>query len=396
MSHITVRRAFKEALESLPSQYLYLGKRDALLLAKEGEVIYPIALLPKKGGIIIKVQRGGHFLDQVSLANVLLSTAENLKGKVLQSTVPARIHPKPTPLQYVTPRVWLEKGKVYGLLGEIGPLLVEVGFGNGEFLEGLINPDRRVVGIEISNWSIRKALGRLRGRDSYIILKAPGAWALRWLFPKGSIDTLYILFPFPWPKKPARRMVQAPFLDVVSRVLNEGGKIVLATDHLEYARDIGSLFMGSPIFQGIHPPMELNTKYLRKWTSQGLKIYKMAYRKAGNGSICEKEDETETLLCYPLEVSIPDPQALWQGFSSWGFPLPQGGYFKVESCLYCPVRKTLLFTTVLQDPDLCLHHTFLFWEKGVMDILSTWGEVITHPLAQAMEKLAYRIRKGFE
>lgn len=382
MSHIMVRKAFKEVLGSLPPESLYLSKREALFLAEKGGLVYPVAIIPKEEGTMMKVQRGGHFLDQVPLATVLLS----ITGRF---TVPPKLYSKPVPLQYVTPRVWLEKGGIQGLLGELGPLLVEVGFGNGEFLEGLIGPDRRVVGIEISNWSIRKALKRLRGRDSCIILKAPGAWALQWLFPEGSIDTLYMLFPFPWPKKPARRMIQAPLLDIVSQVVAEGGKIVLATDHGEYAWEMESLFQGSPLFQEISPPAELNTKYLRKWASQGLKIYKMAYRKVG--SVYREEDET--LLCYPLEVSLSNSQALWQGFSSWGFPLPQGGYFKVEDCLYCPSRKALLFLTVLQDPDLCLHHTFFLWEKGVMDILPTWGEVVTPPLAWSIKRVASWIKR---
>ena len=358
-------------------------------MAEKGGLVYPVAIIPKEGGTMMKVQRGGHFLDQVPLATVLLSIAGRFEGEVLQSTVPARLHSKPIPPQYVTPRVWLEKGGIQGLLGEFGPLLVEVGFGNGEFLEGLISPERRVVGIELSNWSIRKALKRLGGRDSCVILKAPGAWALQWLFPEGSINTLYMLFPFPWPKKPARRMIQAPLLDIVSQVLAEGGEIVLATDHAEYAREMESLFQESPLFQEIPPPVELNTKYLRKWASQGLKIYKMAYRKVGS----VYREKGETLLCYSLEVPLSHPQALWKGFSPWGFPLPQGGYFKVEDCLYCPSRKALLFLTVLQDPDLCLHHPFLLWEKGVMDILPTWGEVVTPPLAWSIKRVASWIKR---
>jgi len=379
-----VRKSFKEVLRSLPPEGLYLGRRNALFLAEKGGLIYPVAIIPKGEGTILKVQRGGHFLDQASLAGLLLSIAGRLEGEVIQSTIPARLHSKPIPPQYVTPRVWLEKGGIRGLLGEAGPLLVEIGFGNGEFLERLVGPGRRVVGIELSNWSIRRTLNRLRGKDSYVILKAPGAWALQWLFPEESVNSLFILFPYPWPKKPARRMIQAPFLDTVAQVLVEGGEIVLATDHAEYAGEIESLFRQSPLFQKSSPPAELNTKYLRKWTSQGLRIYKMAYRKVGR--VCREKGET--LLCYPLEVSISHPQALWEGFSPWGCPLPQGGYFKVEDCLYCPARRALLFITVLQDPDLCLHHHFLLWDNGVIDILPTWGEVVTPPLAWSIKRLS--------
>ena len=196
MTHIMVRKSFKEVLRSLPPEGLYLSRREALFLAEKGGLVYPVAIIPKEGGTMMKVQRGGHFLDQVPLATVLLSIAGRFEGEVLQSTVPARLHSKPIPPQYVTPRVWLEKGGIRGLLGEAGPLLVEIGFGNGEFLERLVGPGRRVVGIELSNWSIRRTLNRLRGKDSYVILKAPGAWALQWLFPEESVNSLFILFMF--------------------------------------------------------------------------------------------------------------------------------------------------------------------------------------------------------
>ena len=57
------------------------------------------------------------------------------------------------------------------------------------------------------------------------------------LLPDGCLDRVFILFPDPWPKKKhqKRRIIQAPFLDALARVMKPGGRLRFATDVRSYA-----------------------------------------------------------------------------------------------------------------------------------------------------------------
>ncbi len=364
-----------------------MGRKGALFLKKEGGLLYPVSLVPEGELLLIKVERGSHYLNQGDISAILLSLSHDIGGEVVNAVLSGERVQQPLLYHYVTPRTWVERGGVVGLLGHEGPLIVELGFGNGEFLEGVVDSYRRVVGVEISNWAIKKTLRRLSDRGAYVLLKAPGAWALRWLFSPSSISALFVLFPYPWPKKPSRRMIQSGFIEAAACAIKMEGEVVLATDHSEYASQIETLFRGSSCFLEVPFPLELNTKYLRKWKAQGLDIYCMAYRKVKEPKGCR---DPEVLLSCSMDVPGLPVRELWEGFSPWGFPLPWGGYFKVEECFYCQATGALLFLTVLQDPELCLHHYLFLYRGGRMDLLSTWGEVVTPPLAWAMRRVRDR------
>ncbi len=51
-----------------------------------------------------------------------------------------------------------------------------------------------------------------------------------------SLETVYVLFPDPWPKKRhwKRRLIQADTLDQIARVLAPGGRLRVATDVASY------------------------------------------------------------------------------------------------------------------------------------------------------------------
>jgi tRNA G46 methylase TrmB len=67
-----------------------------------------------------------------------------------------------------------------------------------------------------------------------------GSYAVRYLLPPASVETFYLLFPDPWPKRRhyRRRIVTLDFLQSVHAALDEDGIILIATDHLDYFRDV--------------------------------------------------------------------------------------------------------------------------------------------------------------
>ncbi|MHB1566142.1 MAG: tRNA (guanosine(46)-N7)-methyltransferase TrmB [Acidiferrobacter sp.] len=120
------------------------------------------------------------------------------------------------------------------------PVVIEIGFGDGEALLAMAAADRGrdYVGIEMFRTGIlrvlrgieRQALPNVRviEADATVVLAA---------IPDGVIDAVHLFFPDPWPKARhhKRRLVSAPFADEVRRVLRVGGLVHMATDWAHYA-----------------------------------------------------------------------------------------------------------------------------------------------------------------
>ncbi|RME87761.1 MAG: tRNA (guanosine(46)-N7)-methyltransferase TrmB, partial [Zetaproteobacteria bacterium] len=127
-------------------------------------------------------------------------------------------------------------------------VLMEIGFGNGEFLEYLAQrePEAWLVGIEPYLPGVAKALSRLdrvgalhRVRISLF----PAEHVLEKQTPDAFLDGVFIHHPDPWPKKRhhKRRLIQKPFARLLARKLKPGGFVKLSTDWPELAewmRDI--------------------------------------------------------------------------------------------------------------------------------------------------------------
>ena len=67
-----------------------------------------------------------------------------------------------------------------------------------------------------------------------------------------SLDGVHLFFPDPWPKKRhnKRRIVNANFLEILSKKLKPTGFIHIATDWFPYAEVIQESFAKSEVFKG--------------------------------------------------------------------------------------------------------------------------------------------------
>ena len=76
------------------------------------------------------------------------------------------------------------------------------------------------------------------------------SYAVRYLLPAGSVETFYLLFPDPWPKRRhwQRRIVTGEFLGAISQALAEDGRFLIATDHLNYFGKIEEIARANPDF----------------------------------------------------------------------------------------------------------------------------------------------------
>jgi tRNA (guanine-N7-)-methyltransferase len=126
------------------------------------------------------------------------------------------------------------------VFGNSNPVEMEIGSGKGTFLteQAKARPQVNFFGIEWANWFYRYASDRLRrnGCANARMVRAEANYFLTEFVPDAILSVLHVYFPDPWPKKRhhKRRLIQAPFLKNVERVLAPGGRLQVVTDHQGY------------------------------------------------------------------------------------------------------------------------------------------------------------------
>ena len=162
-------------------------------------------------------------------------------------------------------------------------LALEIGFGGGEHLlaQAAHNPDTLFIGCEPYINGVAKCLVgideqklkniRLFTRDARELIEA---------LPDACLDSVFILFPDPWPKvrHNKRRLVNAETLSMLARTHKKGGRLLLATDHVDYSVWMLEVLLTHPDYTWTAkeqadwktPPKDwTTTKYQRKTTEQG-------------------------------------------------------------------------------------------------------------------------------
>jgi tRNA (guanine-N7-)-methyltransferase len=120
---------------------------------------------------------------------------------------------------------------------------LELGFGGGEHLaaQAAAHPAIGMIGAEVFENGIAKLVGDIERRDlANIRIFADDARALVAALDTSSIARAFILFPDPWPKErhKKRRIVAQHLLDELARVLADESELRLATDDMDYARQM--------------------------------------------------------------------------------------------------------------------------------------------------------------
>jgi tRNA (guanine-N7-)-methyltransferase len=131
-----------------------------------------------------------------------------------------------------------------GVFGRSAPLVIEIGFGNGESLAqmALENPDRDYIGIEVHRPGVGHLMMKLAqlGLTNVRIFCHDAIEILEQQIADQSLNGIHLFFPDPWPKKKhhKRRIVRASFVKLVVRKLKAGGYFHAATDWQNYAENM--------------------------------------------------------------------------------------------------------------------------------------------------------------
>lgn len=174
------------------------------------------------------------------------------------------------------------------LFQRAAPLVLEIGFGMGNTLALMAsrNPDRNFIGIEVHRPGVGSLLATMAENNisNIRVINHDAVEVLTNMIPDNSLDTINIFFPDPWPKKRhhKRRLIQAPFITLISRKLRDGGKLHIATDWENYAQWIEDLFQSRADFRDISSITEANrpeTKYEKRGLKLGHDVWDKIYQK---------------------------------------------------------------------------------------------------------------------
>ncbi|MBI1259140.1 MAG: tRNA (guanosine(46)-N7)-methyltransferase TrmB [Chloroflexi bacterium] len=178
------------------------------------------------------------------------------------------------------------------LFGAERALIVEIGFGHGDFLLDLArkSPDANVIGLEIANRSLLRAERKIEqaGLRNVCVIHSMAETALAHLFVPASIQQIHINFPDPWFKQDHshRRLMQRDTLDTMVSRLAADGELYLATDILAYAEMAHDLLANTPGLDNqqavawvTEMPGRIISKYEAAARREGRTCYFLTYRR---------------------------------------------------------------------------------------------------------------------
>jgi tRNA (guanine-N7-)-methyltransferase len=182
------------------------------------------------------------------------------------------------------------------VFGRRAPIVVEIGFGNGETFvaQAAANPDTNYLGIEVHEPGVGHCLlqAEKAGIDNIRVINHDAIEVLVQQVPPASIARLNLYFPDPWPKKRhhKRRIVQDAFVSLVTERLVDGGTFNIATDWANYAEHIDETFSRSDRFRCIErrehdgeaPYDRPQTKFEHRGLRRGHRIWDWCFVYIGN------------------------------------------------------------------------------------------------------------------
>ncbi|BCX89782.1 tRNA (guanine-N7-)-methyltransferase [Methylomarinovum tepidoasis] len=186
----------------------------------------------------------------------------------------------------LTPEIPLRPEAIYP---DSAPLILEIGFGNGESLVQMAAayPQFNYLGIEVHRPGVGHLLLELekRGLDNVRVYCADAVEVLETAIGAGLCQRINIFFPDPWPKKRhhKRRLIQPAFVALLAGKLEPGGILHLATDWPDYAGHmraaVATCARLAPTDATALIPPRPQTKYERRGRRLGHPVTDLAYRR---------------------------------------------------------------------------------------------------------------------
>ncbi len=173
------------------------------------------------------------------------------------------------------------------------PVVLEIGFGNGDSLVQLASEDDAsdFLGIEVYDPGNGHCMiaARAAAVDNLRIIAHDAIEVLEEQIAPASLARINLYFPDPWPKKRhhKRRIVQPSFLELCASRLESKAALHIATDWANYAEHIDEVLADSPLFEcaerrehgGDQPLSRPATKFERRGLRKGHRIWDWRFEK---------------------------------------------------------------------------------------------------------------------
>jgi len=160
-----------------------------------------------------------------------------------------------TALETLWPVFGLDPGLPFNpreAFGRDAPLVLEIGFGNGDSLAqmALAAPERDFLGIEVHRPGVGHLLLKAQalGLHNVRVYCADAVEIVRERIAENSLDGAQVFFPDPWHKKRhhKRRLINADFAALLAARLKPEGVLHCATDWEPYAEQMLAVLEGCP------------------------------------------------------------------------------------------------------------------------------------------------------
>ena len=130
------------------------------------------------------------------------------------------------------------KNKWSDVFGNKNPICIEIGMGRGDFIIDMAKaiPNMNFIGIEINESQMVNAVNNLQNKKiPNLKLICMDATYLDKVFGK-EINTIYLTFPEPWPKKidDRKRLTHPVYLKLYDKIFKKKKHIILKTDNKGY------------------------------------------------------------------------------------------------------------------------------------------------------------------
>jgi len=182
------------------------------------------------------------------------------------------------------------------LFGNDHPVIMEIGFGDGNatWQMAAAHPEENYLGVEVHQPGVGQLLMKLEqaGIENVRIACSDAVELLRERIPATSLSGVRIYFPDPWPKKRhhKRRIVQAPFIDLLAGRMKQGAILHMATDWGPYAEHMLEVMRSSGNFENLSPAGDVcpqpewrpRTKYERRGKLLGHPVYDLVFKRCSD------------------------------------------------------------------------------------------------------------------
>lgn len=175
------------------------------------------------------------------------------------------------------------------------PVFIEYCSGNGAWIaeKAEEHPEVHWVAIEKKFDRVRRIWSKIHNRKLHnlVVVYGEALQFTRDFLASKTIASVYVNFPDPWPKRhhARHRLLAAPFIEELARILDDEASVNIVTDDVSYSRTIVDLFTSHRAFASKLPPPyychELEgygTSYFEElWRSKGSEIRYHIFSKKG-------------------------------------------------------------------------------------------------------------------